>query len=40
MVRWFMFEILKSPHLTLVTIPAFKIIIMLIIIPYGFGHKY
>jgi hypothetical protein len=38
-----MFDILKSPYLTLITITAFKIIIKLqnpIIIPYGFGHKY
>jgi hypothetical protein len=27
MVKWFMFGILKSPHLTVVTILAFKIII-------------
>ncbi len=29
MVRWLMFDILKSSHLTLVTILAFKIIIKL-----------
>jgi hypothetical protein len=43
MVRWFRFDILKTPHLTLTIIPTFKIIIKLlnpIIIPYGFGHKY
>jgi hypothetical protein len=29
MVRWLTFDILKSPHLTLTTILAFKIIIKL-----------
>jgi hypothetical protein len=29
MVRWLTFDILKSPHLTLATIYAFKIIIKL-----------
>jgi hypothetical protein len=29
MVRWLTFDIWKSPHLTLTTIPAFKIIIKL-----------
>jgi hypothetical protein len=29
MVRWLTFDILKSPHFTLVTIPTFKIIIKL-----------
>jgi hypothetical protein len=43
MVRWLTFDILKSPHLALVTILAFKNndqTINLIITPYGFGHKY